>query len=128
VRKEHDTACRVSAAFVASTWPDTIPSLIFETGRRVYGVCGAEHEWLLRPQGYVTGRQPVELMLTPSTEELLQPHWAITWGSSCGAALSCDTFLIAEEGPRSITPAESWQLKRIRMSGAEFVRPDLLIR
>ena len=42
--------------------------------------------------------------------------------------MSCDTFLISEEGPRSITAAENWPLKRIRVQGAEFVRPDLLIR
>jgi hypothetical protein len=45
-----------------------------------------------------------------------------------GAALSCDTFLISEDGPRAITAAETWPLKRIRIQGAEFVRPDVFIR
>src|SRR6266542_2968995 len=127
-RREHETVCKVSAAYIASSWPDSVVSLVMEKGRRIYELSGAEHEWLLQPQGYITGRTPVELLLTPSTEDLMQATWAVTWQSSCGAALSCDTFLLTEEGPRTVTAAENWPLKRIRISGAEFVRPDLLIR
>jgi Xaa-Pro aminopeptidase len=128
MRREHETVCKVSAAYVASSWPDSVVSLVMEKGRRIYELGGAEHEWLLRPQGHVTGRTPVEFLLTPSAEDLMQANWAVTWQSSCGTALSCDTFLLTEEGPRTVTAAESWPLKRIRISGAEFVRPDLLIR
>jgi hypothetical protein len=35
---------------------------------------------------------------------------------------------LSEEGPRTLTAVESWPLKRIRIQGAEFVRPDVLIR
>ena len=128
LKKEHDTACKVSASYLASTWPDAVPREILKEGRRVYKVCGFEHEWQLAPQGHVTGRAPIELRLTPSTDELFQPGWAVTWQASAGAALSCDTFLITEDGPTTITGAEHWPLKRIRVQGAEFVRPDLLIR
>jgi hypothetical protein len=66
--------------------------------------------------------------LTPQTEELFQPDWCVTWNASAGAACSCDTFLITEQGPKIITPTEVWPLKRIRIQGAEFVRPDVLQR
>jgi Xaa-Pro dipeptidase len=128
VRKDHDAACKVSATYVASSWPDAVPKQIMLTGRRVYLVSDAEHEWLLSPQGFVTGRAPSELPLTPRTEDLLQAGWAVTWRASAGGALSCDTFTLTEDGPLNITPTESWPLKRIRISGAEFMRPDLLIR
>jgi Xaa-Pro dipeptidase len=128
IRKDHYAACNVSATYVASSWPDAVPKQILTTGRRVYLVSGAEHEWLLCPQGHVTGRAPVELPLTLQTEDLFQPGWAVTWRGSAGVGLSCDTFLITDDGPRTITAAESWPLKRIRITGAEFVRPDLLIR
>jgi hypothetical protein len=128
IRKDHDTACKVSATYVASSWPDGVPKQILTTGRRVYTVCGAEHEWTLSPQGHITGRAPVELAITPATEDLLQAGWAVTWRASAGTALSCDTFLLSEDGPRTVTSPESWPLKRIRIQGAEFVRPDLLIR
>jgi Xaa-Pro aminopeptidase len=128
VRKDHDTACKVSATYVASSWPDAVPKQILTTGRRVYLVSGAEHEWLLSPQGHVTGRAPVELPITPQTEDLFQAGWGVTWRGSAGSGLSCDTFLLTEDGPKTITATESWPLKRIRIQGAEFVRPDLLIR
>ncbi len=128
LRRDHDAACKVSATYVASSWPDSVPRQILTGGQRIYQIAGAEHEWTLAPQGHLTGRAVVEMMLTPQNEELLQSNSAITWNASVGAAVSCDTFLISEEGPRSLTAAENWPLKRIRIQGAEFVRPDLLIR
>jgi len=127
-RKEHAAACKVSATYIASSWPDAMPRQILATGRHIYQLTGFEHEWRLCPQGYVTGRAPVELKLTPQTEELLQADWAVTWYGSVGAACSCDTFLISNEGPASATPTEVWPLKRLRVQGAEFLLPDLLLR
>jgi Xaa-Pro aminopeptidase len=127
-RKEHDAVCRVSATYLASTWPDAMPRQMLTTARRVYQLSAAEHEWLLAPQGHVTGRAPVELNLTPQTEELLQANWAVTWRASVGAAFSCDTALVSDEGPQAVTLTDQWPLKRIRIQGAEFLRPDLLIR
>lgn len=82
----------------------------------------------MSPQGHITGHALVETPLLPANEELLQANWALTWHVSIGAAVSCDTFLITEDGPKSLTPVENWPLKRIKVQGAEFVRPDLLIR
>ncbi len=128
LRRDHDNACKVTATYVASSWPDSMPQQILASGRRIYQLSGADHEWMLAPQGHVTGRAAVELTLTPQTEELFQAGWAVTWQSSCGAALSCDTFLITEDGPRAVTSPENWPLKRIRVQGAEFVDPDILQR
>jgi hypothetical protein len=127
-KSEHSGACKVSATYIASTWPDALPREILTAGRRVYSLTGHEHEWRLCPQGHVTGRAPVELVLTPTTEDLFQPGWGVTWNASVGAASSCDTLLVTEEGPRILTPTETWPLKRIRIQGAEFDRPDVLQR
>ena len=127
-RAEHNAATKVSATYVASTWPDARPREILGAGRRVYGLTGFEHEWRLAPQGHIIGRAPVEMDLMPATEELFQAGWAVTWSASVGAASSCDTFLITDQGPRVVTPTEIWPLKRIRIQGADFVRPDILIR
>jgi Xaa-Pro aminopeptidase len=121
--KEQEAACKIAATYIASTWPDALPSQILAAGRRVYQVTGYEHEWRYSPQGHITGRVPVELTLTPQTEELFQIGWPITWRASVGAALSCDTFIITDKGPVSVTVAESWPQKRIRVQGAEFLRP-----
>lgn len=127
-RKEHDSACKVNATYVASSWPDSVPRQILASGQRIYQLTGAEYDWYLCPQGQVTGRLPVEIELTPHHEELLQVNWAIAWHASVGAAVSCDTFRISEDGPVAVTPPENWPLKRIKIQGAEFVRPDLLVR
>jgi hypothetical protein len=126
--QEHNTACKVSATYLASSWPDAVPSEILTAGRRVLLICGFEHEWLLAPQGHVSGRCPVELRITPSTNDLFQAGWAVTWQAGAGAASSCDTCILADEGPILVTPTETWPLKRIRVQGAEFVRPDILQR
>ncbi len=128
LRKEHDATCKISATYLASTWPDAVPREILTAGRRIYQLTGFEHDWMLCPQGHVTGRAPVELTLTPQTTELFQPGWAVTWRASVGAALSCDTYLVAEAGAQAITPTEAWPLKRIRVQGADFIRPDILQR
>lgn len=128
LRQELDAACKIHATYVASTWPDSGPREILSLGRRVYLITGFEHEWLGCPQGHITGRAPVELLLTPQTEELLQVGWAVTWRATVGAASNCDTFLITDKGPELITAMESWPLKRIRIQGADFIEPYLLER
>lgn len=128
LHQDHNAVCRVSASYLASTWPDAVPREILLAGRRIYLISGYEHEWQLAPQGHITGRAAVETLLTPQTEELFQAGWSITWSASAGAALSCDTFLITEQGPKNVTPTELWPLKRIRIQGAELVRPDVLQR
>ena len=50
-QKEHNAVCRVSASYLASTWPDAVPREILTAGRRIYLISGFEHEWLLAPQG-----------------------------------------------------------------------------
>ena len=127
-RRDHDCACKISATYIAGSWPDSVPRQILLTGQRIYQLTGVEHEFYLAPQGHLTGHAPVELNLSLQDESLLQAKWAITWYVAVGGAVSCDTFLISEEGPRAITAAENWPLKRIRIQGAEFVRPDVLIR
>ena len=127
-RRDHDCACKISATYVAGSWPDSVPRQILLTGQRIFQLTGVEHEFFLAPQGHLTGHAAVERNMTLQNEELLQARWAITWCVAVGAAVSCDTFLISEEGPRAITGAENWPLKRIRIQGAEFVRPDALIR
>ncbi len=127
-QQDHNAVCRVSASYLASTWPDAVPREILLAGRRIYLISGYEHEWLLAPQGHLTGRAIVEQTLTPNTEDLFESNWAVTWNTSAGAGVSCDTFHITDQGPVALTPTEIWPLKRIRIQGAEFVRPDILIR
>src|SRR5947209_8757811 len=128
VRKEHEAACKVSATYVASSWPDSVPRAILESGQRIYQLVNADAEFYAAPQGHIIGRIPVEQNLTPQLEELLQANWAVCWYASVGAAVSCDTVIITEDGARTITTSDRWPGKRIRVHGAEFMRPDILVR
>jgi Xaa-Pro dipeptidase len=128
IRRDHNAVCRVGASYMASTWPEALPREVLLAARRIYQVSGYEHEWMLAQQGHLTGRAPVELAITPRTDDLLHAGHIVTWIASAGAASSCDTFLVTEQGPRILTPTEAWPLKRIRIQGAEFVRPDVLQR
>lgn len=127
-QREFDAASKVAATYLASSWPDALPAEILNTGRRVYQLSGFEHEWRLAPQGHITGRAAVELPLTPAMTEVFQPGWVVTWHAGVGAAFSCDTFLISDEGPQLLTPVEAWPIKKIRIQGADFYRPDMLVR
>jgi hypothetical protein len=122
-KKEHETACKIAATYVGASWADAVPKAILSTGRHIYQVNNYEHEWRLSPQGFVTGRATVEQPLMPQTEDLLQMSWAVTWRPSVGAALSCDTYLITEQGPEIVTPAQAWPLMRIRFHGADILQP-----
>jgi hypothetical protein len=127
-RREYDAACKISATYVAGSWPDSVPRQVLLTGQRIYQLTGFENEFYLAPQGHLIGHAPVEWNMTLHDEQVLKARSAITWCVAVGAAVSCDTFLISEEGPRAITAAENWPLKRIRIQGAEFVRPDVYVR
>jgi Xaa-Pro aminopeptidase len=128
IRRDQNAVCRVGASYMASTWPEALPREVLLAARRIYQVSGYEHEWLLTQQGFVTGRVPVEVALSPKTEEVLRAGHVVTWCANAGAASGCDTFLISDEGPKILTPTEAWPLKRIRIQGTEFVRPDVLPR
>jgi Xaa-Pro aminopeptidase len=127
--REHDAACKITAAYVAGTAPDGIVKELLVAGRRIFKITGFEHEWRLRPLGHVTGRAVVERSWLPDTADVLQPGWGVTWQASVGAASSCDTYLVTPEGPKFITMAHGhWPQKRIRIQGGNIARPDVLQR
>ena len=121
-----------SAASVPATWPRLgrmqcrakscwpAGASISSAGTNTNGIC--------RRKAISPAEPPVEMSLTPQTEELFQDGWSVTWNASAGAAASCDTFLITDEGPRLVTPTEYWPLMGIRIQGDKFLRPDVLQR
>lgn len=128
-QKEHDAASKISATYIAGSWPDGIARDILAAGRRIHQITGFEHEWRLGPIGYLTGRVAVEMPLLPHAIDLFQAGWALTWRAAIGAACSCDTYLITAEGPKAVTSMGStWPQKRIKIQGGSLVRPDILQR
>jgi len=105
-----------------------MPRDILTAAQRVYKLNNFEHEWELSPQGYVTGRAPVEVRLDPSTKDELRQNYAVTWGPAVGSAVCQDTLLVTEAGPVAITPTENWGTATIKVAGAEFTCPYILER
>jgi Xaa-Pro dipeptidase len=128
LQKEHDVATRVAATYMASTWPDAIASEVLNLGRRIYQVSGMEDEWRLAPQGFVTGRSPIEQSFRPGRQDLIQAGWSVVWTPSAGAAMCWDTFVVTETGAQLMSAAESWPMRRIRIQGSEILRPDIFVR
>jgi hypothetical protein len=127
-RKEHQTACKLLATYGVSTWPDAGLREILAAGRRVFAVSGYEYEWQLCPQGYLTGRFPVEQTILPDTADRLQAGHCVVWWPTVGAAACAETLIVSPAGPQVVTPTESWPLVSVRVSGAEFVAPLILER
>ena len=128
LKAEQLAACRVAATYAASCWPDAMPRDILTAAQRVYKLNNFEHEWELSPQGYVTGRAPVEVRLDPSTKDELRQNYAVTWGPAVGSAVCQDTLLVTEAGPVAITPTVNWGTATIKVAGAEFTCPYILER
>lgn len=128
LRKEYLTACKVAATLIASTWPDASLKEMFNAARRVYLLTGFEHEWRLCPQGWISGRAPVEMPILPDTPALLQSGWMTTWGPTVGGTACMDSFLVTENGAERLTPCDHWPLVSLRISGMEVVTPNLLER
>jgi hypothetical protein len=53
----------------------------------------------------------------------------LRWRATAGAAVSCDTYVVTAEGPRSVTSmGHNWPQKRIKIQGGSLGRPDILQR
>jgi Xaa-Pro aminopeptidase len=126
LKKEHLTACRVAATYAAGSWPNAMPKELLGAARRIYNSQGFEHEWQLAPQGFVTGRAPVEKPLEPELGDLLAANWAVTWTPTVGAAACWNTYLLLENGPLLLTPTENWPLVGVRISGQQVDCPNIL--
>jgi Xaa-Pro aminopeptidase len=126
-RAEFDAACRVVAALAAAGVPGTAAAAAVEAGRRAAHLGGRDDAWLAGPPGHVTGWQPVERPLTPTTPLVLESDWTVTWRAGVGAALCCDTYRVAAP-PACVTPTEAWPAKRVRIQGVAIDVPDILER
>jgi Xaa-Pro aminopeptidase len=127
-KKDHITACKVGATYSSHTYPDALVGEILVAGRRTFLLTGAEHEWQLGQQGYVTGRVPVEASFYPDSEEVLKAGWLMVWQPTVQMAAYGDTFLIDDKGPVLLTPAEEWPVVGVKIAGVEVPCPSILER
>lgn len=124
----HQSACKVLAALIAASWPDTIVGEVFQAARRIYDLVGAEHEWHAAPLGYVLGREPVEAILYPDSQSAMQEGWTLLWSPSVGPALTGEAVVVTAQGPQVLTTVEAWPVVLVRVSGIQVQIAGILER
>lgn len=128
-QKEFDMSARLSAVNIAGSAVNARPSDGLQVAMRFLQLSTYEQEWRAAPGGWLTGYAPIEQLFTPNVPiDPLEAGMAVVWPAGIGAAVSTDTILIDAGGPKIVTPADLWPLKRIRISGVLVERPDILVR
>jgi Xaa-Pro aminopeptidase len=130
LREEHDLACRVSVGHLAATRPDGSTADAIAAGLALAHRGGMVHEPRTAAPLLFTGYRPAEAVPTPRGNERFLADGAVVWQVALGAGRCCDTFLTADPTPVAVTPPEpdAWPIKRVRLQGSLFDRPDLYVR
>jgi hypothetical protein len=130
-RCEFDAALRLGVAWHAASKADATTVDILTAGvAALPKVSASEVDWLTVPPGWVTGRERTELILSARVAEPLRNDWALSWSARVGPAVCGETMIVTPEGPVCVTPPgpEGWPVRRAKLGGQNYDRPDLLIR
>lgn len=128
LRREFEIATRTTTIYAAALKAGDPFSKGIQTGRDFPTNLPAVHEWRLAPPGYLTGREPAEVLLTLTSPEKLQENVPVIWQSHVGDAGVCDTFLFTQEGWKIITDVDVWPVRTIIVDGTTWKRPEILVR
>lgn len=128
VRGEFDLALRLGATHLATAKAGEKVTVALDAGKLLLRPTPYEHDWRLTPMVSLTAREPSETIFSPTTPEHWHDGWAAVWQERVGAAAVVDTFLLHEEGWESITPTESWPIRRAVFQGRTYDRADVLVR
>lgn len=128
LRREFEIATRTTTIYAAALKPGEPFAKGIQVGRDFPTNLPAHHEWRLAPPGYLTGREPAEVLLTLTSQEQLQENVPVIWQSHIGDAGVCDTFVFTQEGWKIITDVEAWPVRTIIVDGTTWKRPEILIR
>lgn len=125
--ERHYFCSMIDATYIFFSQPGEQASEVFRRAKRIYEKTGVAHEWMLAPQGGVTGYSPIEVMLVPSSQFRFRPGMALAWSPSVAAARSGDTVMLHENGFEILTPTQQWPGLIISVKGFEVERPGVLV-
>ncbi|MBI3464934.1 MAG: M24 family metallopeptidase [Planctomycetes bacterium] len=123
----HQICCMVDASYIFFSRHDEPASEVLRRAKRIYEKTGSPHEWILAPQGGVTGYSPCEVLAVPDSPFRLRAGMAVAWTPSVGAARSGDTVLIHENGFEFLTPCQEWPVVSLTVKGFELERPTVMV-
>jgi len=124
---QYQLCCMIDATYIYFSQHDEPAADVIKRARRIYEKSGSPHEWLLAPQGGVTGYSPCELMLQPNSPFRFRAGMAVAWTPSVGMARTGDTVLLHENGFEILTIPQQWPTLTISVKGFEVDRPAALI-
>jgi Xaa-Pro dipeptidase len=126
-KRDHDFACKLSAAYRSLLLPEETFATVSETARKLTLNTPYEFDHRDAQLGYGTGRLNAEELRRMGLDERFQPSQAIVTQARAGHAMVVDT-LIAAPQPQTITPSTDWPYKRIKIGDKTFDIPEMLVR
>jgi Xaa-Pro aminopeptidase len=127
-RANHALATMVDATCIFFSRPDEPVAEVFRRARRIYEKFDHPHEWTLDYQGSLIGYSPREVLLRPECNLVLEPHMALAWSPSVGAARTEDTVVIDSRGYEVVTAPQNWPQIDVAVKGFIIPRPGVLER
>jgi Xaa-Pro aminopeptidase len=125
--QRHNVCSMIDATLIFFSRPGEEAAAVLQRGRRIYEKNDVPHEWLLAPQGGVTGYSPCEVLAVPASQFRFRAGMATAWTPSVGPARSGDTVLVHENGFEIITSTQQWPSLSISVKGFEVERPAALV-
>jgi Xaa-Pro aminopeptidase len=125
--EQHHRAAMIDATYIYFSQPGEQAAEVLKRARRIYEKIGRAHEWLLAPQGGVTGYSPCEVVVVPNCPLRLRAGMAVAWTPSVGPARSGDSVMLHENGYEILTPTQQWPFLTISVKGFEVERPGVLV-
>jgi Xaa-Pro dipeptidase len=123
-----DAAVRVSAVYRACSKPGQSGAGAVDTGVQLLRDGPFEHEWRLSQPGFGAGWFAADELRKAGVDEKFVSDQPLTWQARIGGAAVVDTVLVSESGAVTVTPAESWPVRRVVLNGTPFDVPDALVR
>jgi hypothetical protein len=117
----------IDATCIFFSQPNELSADVLRRARRIYEKTGVAHEWVLAPQGGVTGFSPCELLIVPSSQFRFRAGMAVAWSPSVGPARCGDTILLHENGFEILTPTQQWPSIVVSVKGYEVERPAVMV-
>ena len=128
LRKRHEAAAQVDAAFIAGTRPGARIGDIFRAGLDAYAAQGYADEWRLHHQGGPTGYLAREYRATGDIEEEVLVNQAFAWNPSITGTKSEDTIIATADGPEIISASPGFPMVEVSSGGLTLKRADILVR
>lgn len=124
---QYNIASMIDATCIFFSQPGELCAEVLRRARRIYEKSGVTHEWMLAPQGSVTGFSPSELLVVPTSQFRFRTGNAVFWSPSVGAARCGDSVLLHENGFEILTPTQQWPTVIVSVKGYEVERPGVLV-